>query len=106
MDLDFHKQYEEGFPIFEKLFQLKKEQLIKILKIIFQDTSSIIEFVDSNPQVTKTSKNDTPSEIAICYYDKITISPFGIYFKPEHGTSRKILMLNKFFNIDAALAEL
>lgn len=102
----YKEQYEIGFPIFEKLFQLKKDDFIKVMKDIFQDNKSIMEILENNPQVIKTLNDDVPEEIQIYYYSGILVNYTGVKFKPEHGTFKMILKFDKFFNIDVALNNL
>lgn len=99
----FDEMWKNGFPMFEKLFNLNKPNLLKVLKEIFQDDKSILEILENNPSVIKKIENDEPSEIKVCFYSRIEINPFGIYFQPEHGASKQILKFDKFFNIDVAL---
>jgi hypothetical protein len=96
----YKEMWETGFPMFEKLFNLNKPNLLKVLKELFQDNESILEILENNPNVIKKIENDVPNEIKVCFYSYIEINPFGIYYQPEHGASKQIL---KFFNIDAVL---
>ena len=102
----YKEQYEIGFTIFEKLFRLGKEDFIVLMKNIFQDNKEVMQILDNKPTVIKTSKDDVPDEILICFYSMISINHLGVQFKPEHGSSSMILKFNKFFNIDIALKEL
>ena len=97
------ERYEIGFPIFEKLFQLKKDDFIKVMKDIFQDNKSVMEILENKPRVIKTLNDDEPEEMQIHFYSSILINYTGIRFKPEHGALEMILKFDKFFNVDVAL---
>lgn len=43
LEQKYKEQYEIGFPIFQKLFQLKKDDFIKVMKDIFQNNQKVIE---------------------------------------------------------------
>jgi hypothetical protein len=103
LEQKYKEQYEIGFPIFQKLFQLKKDDFIKVMKDIFQDNKSVLEILENKPKVIKTLNDDEPEEIAIHFYSSISISYFGVRYKPEHGASDMILKFDKFFNVDVAL---
>lgn len=103
LEKKYMKQYEIGFSIFNKLFQLNKEYFIKVMKYIFQENKTIIKILEEKPMVVKTSINDEPEKIKICFYDCIIVNYTGVLFKPEHGQSQIILKFDKFFNIDIAL---
>lgn len=97
------EQYEIGFPIFKKLFQLKKDDFINVMKDIFQDDEYVMRILESKPNITKTLENDNPEQIRMDFYDSILIDHTGIWAQPEHGSSVMILKFDKFFNIDVAL---
>jgi hypothetical protein len=103
LEQKYQEQYETGFPIFEKLFQLKKDDFIKVMKDIFQDNKSVMEILENKPKVIKTLNDDNPEEIKICFYSSIEVTYFGVRYKPEHGVSNMVLKFDKFFNIDVAL---
>jgi hypothetical protein len=97
----FQQQYEIGFPIFEKIFKLKKDDLIALMKDIFQDEPKSMELLENNPIVTKKITNDKPEEVKISFYSSIIVNYFGIYYKPEHGGHNMFLKFDKFLNVDA-----
>ena len=99
----YKEQYEIGFPIFEKLFQLKKDDFIKVMKDIFQDNKSVMVILENKPRVIKTLNDDEPEEMQIHFYSSILINYTGVRFKPEHGSLEMILKFDKFFNVDVAL---
>ena len=103
LEQKYKEQYEIGFPIFQKLFQLKKDDFIKVMKDIFQDNKSVLEILENKPKVIKTLNDDEPEEISIHFYSSISINYFGVRYKPEHGASDIILKFDKFFNVDVAL---
>lgn len=94
---NFKKEYEEGFPTFEKLFNLPYKELKEKVKDICGDNTNGFYFDDA--QVTKIIKNDKPTSIEIHFYDEISISPTGIYFTPEHGQTKTIVKFNKYFTL-------
>ena len=97
----FQQQYEIGFPIFEKIFKLKKDDLITLMKDIFQDEPKSMELLENNPIVTKKITNDEPEEVKISFYSSIIVNYLGIYYKPEHGGHNMFLKFDKFLNVDA-----
>ncbi len=103
LEQKYKEQYEIGLPIFQKLFQLKKDDFIKVMKYIFEDNSNVMEILENKPRVIKKLVDDEPEDIKICFYSSIEITYFGVKYKPEHGVSEMILKFDKFFNIDVAL---
>lgn len=99
----YKEQYEIGFPIFQKLFQLKKDDFIKVMKDIFQENKSVMVILENKPRVIKTLNDDEPEEMQIHFYSSILINYTGVRFKPEHGSLEMILKFDKFFNVDVAL---
>jgi hypothetical protein len=97
----FKQQYEIGFPIFEKIFKLKKDDLIALMKDIFQDEPKSMELLGNNPIVTKKITDDEPVEVKISFYSSIIVNYFGISYKPEHGGSNMFLKFDKFLNVDS-----
>jgi hypothetical protein len=103
LEQKYKEQYEIGFPIFQKLFQLKKDDFIKVMKDIFQDDKSVMEILENKPRVIKTLNDDEPEEMQIHFYSSILINYTGVSYKPEHGSLQMILKFDKFFNVDVAL---
>jgi hypothetical protein len=103
LEQKYKEQYEIGFPIFEKLFQLKKDDFIKVMKDIFHDNKSVMEILENKPRVIKTLTDDEPEEMLIHLYSSILINYTGVRFKPEHGSLEMILKFDKFFNVGVAL---
>jgi len=103
LEQKYKEQYEIGFPIFEKLFQLKKDDFIKVMKDIFKDNKSVMEILENKPRVIKTLNDDEPEEMQIHFYSSVLINYAGVRFKPEHGSLEMILKFDKFFNVDVAL---
>ena len=94
---DFQKQWEVGYPIFEKLFNLKKAELKVLLLEICGD--SYKEIID-NCRVYKSITDDQPDKIEVCFYDKLVITPFGINYWPEHGEGSEVVKFNRFFTLN------
>ena len=103
LEQKYKEQYEIGFPIFQKLFHLKKDDFINVMKDIFQDNKSVMEILENKPRVIKTLNDDEPEEMQIHFYSSILINYTGVGFKPEHGPLEMILKFDKFLNVDVAL---
>lgn len=99
---DFKEQFEVGFPMFKKLFELNRNDFITVMKEIFHDNKSVMEILEGSNNITKTIRNDTPEEISVEYYNSISINFLGVYYKPEHEVQTKLINFDKFLNIDAA----
>lgn len=106
LEQKYKEQYEIGFPIFQKLFQLKKDDFIKVMKDIFKNNLEVMKILENKPKVIKTLNDDEPEDIKICFYDIIEVTYLGVRYKPEHGDSYMILRFDKFFNVDVALNSL
>ncbi|HMR88490.1 MAG TPA: hypothetical protein PKD51_10065 [Saprospiraceae bacterium] len=92
-------EYEIAFPIFNKLFQLNKNDFINLMKEIFHDNGYVMEILNGNPKVIKTLNDDIAEEIQLHFYDSILINWSGVKYKPEHGSLRTIAKFNKDFII-------
>lgn len=97
--MDTLEQYNIGFPIFKKLFDMPKPELLKVLKEICGDNISP-ETLEDSSGVRKEIVDDIPTTLRVCSWDTLEISPFGIHFKTEHGHSKKIVEFNKFFKLE------
>lgn len=95
------ERYEIGQNIFEQLFKLTDVELKeKISSICGEQINSFNSDILSNgSEVTRTIKNEIPNNIDIYYYSGISISAFGITYKPEHGEGRKIVDFGKHFKL-------
>lgn len=100
---EYKKNYEIGFPMFEKLFKLKKDDFIKVMRDIFKNDAKVLEILDNKPTVIKNLEDDIPNQISIHFYSSILIDYTGVRYKPEHGCMYPILKFDKFFNFDVAL---
>lgn len=96
----YRKQIEIGTPIFEKFFNLKKEQLIKVLSELLYDSAGSLEILNNNPTVIKTLRDDEAEEIKICMYSTIFINCLGISYKPEHGVSKIFIKFTNYFDVE------
>lgn len=92
----YKKKYEVGFATFEKLFNLKSEELIIVLKEIFTEYDYVLEILNNSPKVLKQLENDVPAEIKINFYKGLVINAYGINYGPQ----KKLIEFNKFFKID------
>jgi hypothetical protein len=104
--MSFKEKYIEqnkiSFDIFNKLFELKKDDFIKVMKYIFKDNKDILQLLEKG-NIIKTIIDDKPDSIVINFYDEIVINCSGIYYNPEYGIPNVILKCNEFFNIEDAL---
>ena len=94
---EFLKRYDFGYPILEKLFKLNKDELKKKLQTICGD--KLPDGLLKEGSVKKTISNDVPESIEIWFYDHISISAYGINYKPEHGTEKEIIAFNEHFKL-------
>ena len=93
-----------GFSIFEKFFNLQKQELIAVLEQIFIDNKTICHFLkDTTPTLLKEIRDDKPSKIELCFYHQIDIDWAGIKYKPENCSYKQLLKFDKFFNVDTLL---
>ena len=100
---EYKQKYEVGFSIFEKLFNLKKDDFILVMKDIFKDDTKVLEILNNKPNVIKILENDCPEKIELHFYSSLLIDYSGVRYKPEHGCLYSILKFDKFFNVDVAL---
>ena len=95
---DFQARYEVGKPAFDKLFAMPFEELKKVLREICGSANFHDNFF-TEATVKKISTDDNPTEIDLYYYSKLSVTPFGIYYEPEHGNSKLIFEFTRFFKI-------
>lgn len=100
---DFHKQWEIGFPIFKQLFDMEPKELReKLHSICGEDYKELIDNSSITWEMKTMSVREqikTPYEISLNYYNSITITPFGIVYKPEHGSGKNIISFNEHFKL-------
>lgn len=97
MVAQYIERYNIGFPTFEKLFNLKKDELLIILREVCHKDNQYKEVLEDNSNVYKSIENDLPTKIKICSWSTIEVTPTGIYYKPEHGQGHDIVLFDKFF---------
>lgn len=97
------EKYAIGYPIFEILFNLPKQELIAVLEQLFIEDSTTLNFLKDTPTVLKEIRDDKPSKIEMRFYDLIEIDWAGIKYKSEHGSYKQLLNFDKFFNVDTLL---
>lgn len=100
------EKYEAGYPKFRALFNLKRDDLVTVLKRVLSEHHGAMEILNNKPSVKKTIVNDIEEEIFISFYATIHIDPFGIRYKPEHGSYDYLVHFNNFFTLEPALNEL
>ena len=100
------EKYEAGYPKFRALFNLKRDDLVTVLKKILSEHRDVMEILNNKPSVKKIILNDIEEEIFISFYATIHIDPFGIRYKSEHGSYEYLVYFNNFFTLDTALNEL
>jgi hypothetical protein len=101
MAASFEEEYEIGLPVFQKLFEMKKDELVQTVKDICEPYAPSDDFFNDNISVyvTKTIVDDSPSEIFISAYNNLIISPFGINIK-VHGITKNLVRFNKYFTLN------
>lgn len=92
---DFKKQYEIGYPILKQLCEGTDANIKEKLRSILD--SKYHEILDDKPCVTRIMKNEEWSELHVSVWGSIEVSPYGIYYKPEHGGATKLIDFNKHF---------
>jgi hypothetical protein len=101
---DLIEEYKEkkkiGFPIFEKFFNLKMEELIEVLKDVCSENDDAMDILNDKPNVYKYIENDVATKISVSSWSSLEITPLGITFLPEFGPHVHIVSFNKFFKID------
>lgn len=95
---DFKKKYEIGFPIFERLFEMKSEPLKELLQRVCASHPDVDVLKEGSVQ--KVTLDDKPQSITISYYSSFSITPYGINYKPEHGGGSTVVEFNEFFKLD------
>lgn len=95
---EFLERHKFGMPILEQLFKLNKDELKKKLQTICGHIT-LPEGLLKEGSVEKTISNDVPKSIEVWYYDHISISPYGINYKPEHGNEKEIIAFNEHFKL-------
>lgn len=92
------EQYEIGYKIFEKIFQLSDKEIKEKLKSILKgNTKHDYSYILADGEVTRIIKNEKYKSIEISFYGSIEISSFGIYYHPEHGCQDKLVDFNEHF---------
>jgi len=94
---EYMEKHRIGFPTFEKLFNLKQERLIEVLKDVCQHHKNASELLNEKPNSYKFIENDEPTKIKLCSWSTLEITPTGIYYKGEHAHSSDVVLFNKFF---------
>lgn len=85
---NFEKEWEDGLPIFTKLFEMNRTELVDALKrIVPEDYRHVLQH---DPVVDKITRNDKPFKIEVSFYDSLYINPFGITYKSEHGEGKRV----------------
>ena len=93
------KRWDTGYPTFKKLFDMPYKDLKEILKRILSSHSDDVEYTINEGKVFKEYENDEPHKLGVYCYGSVTISPFGIDYKPEHGPGRTLVEFNEFFKL-------
>lgn len=97
--MDILKEIEMGTPIFNTLFNTKREVLIDILKRIVAHHKGASQVFDETFRIQKIIMDDKPEKLFFISWDKIEISPLGVYYYPEHGPAERIVVFNEFFKL-------
>lgn len=96
---DIEKRYNIGQPILKKIFDMDYLAIKGILLKICNSNEAAKEVI-TNGFVYKSSRNDEPQSIEICSYSCVSVSVFGVYYKPEHGEKKLIVEFGEFFKLD------
>ena len=100
---DFKKMWEEGFPAFKQLFEMSpnelKEKLHSICGEKYKELIDNAEIKWESQTFAEYPNEKTPTEISLWYYDSLSITPFGINYKLEHGDGKKLVEFNKHFKL-------
>jgi hypothetical protein len=88
---EIEEQYKEKQSIFKKIFNLNSNDIKKIIKKIID--RYLIDFSVDDASVKKTIVDDEPYDITLSFYDSITISFCGIYYRLEHGLHKFLIDL-------------
>lgn len=97
---EYLEKHNVGFPTFEKLFNLKKEKLIEVLKEICVNHKEALDVLNEKPNIYKYIENDDPTKIKICSWSTIEITSIGISYKAEHGQLKGFVFFDKFFTLN------
>ena len=104
MNVDFtskeelQKQIDYGYSIVAKLFTLSDKELIVLMKDLLPQKYH--DILDNTPTIIRTIHNEKSEKIEIFYYDKLIIEWFGIDYKTEHGTAKRIREFDKYFTLN------
>lgn len=98
--MDIQKQIEIGVPIFNTLFNTKREVLIDIVKRMVDHHKGASQVFDDTIRIQKIIMDDKPEKLFFVSWNKIEISPLGVYYYPEHGAPEKVVVFNEFFKLD------
>jgi hypothetical protein len=88
------KEYNEGYPILCKLMDLSDVELKKTLKDLLGHDSEFSRFFEDSSDVIREYENEEPSSISLCWYGRMSISAFGIFYNKD-----KIVKFNKYFKL-------
>jgi hypothetical protein len=95
---EFSKRRDYGLPVIEALMKMNdneiREKVLSVCGDVIPDTDLIL---GPSSCVVRTIRSEKPEKIEIAYYDLITITPYGISFKPEHGDRREIVAFGPHF---------
>lgn len=96
---EYLEKYETGFPVFEKLFNMKSEELSETLKsIVGAHRAGTV--LNEKPNFYKYIENDKPTNIKISAWDKIEITPLCIYYQGEYGKELEpVVLFTKHFTL-------
>jgi hypothetical protein len=96
---DFTKEWEVGYPHFEKLCKMNSKEIKDKLKSILSGLDIPEHLFDDSAAVKIIISDDTYIGMEVWCYDHLSVSPFGITYIPEHGESRTVLKFTEHFVI-------
>jgi superfamily II helicase len=95
---EFSKRRDYGLPVMEALMQMGDSEIRKKVRSICGDKIPDADLIlGPSSGVVRTIRSEKPDKIEIAYYDVITITPYGISFKPEHGDRRELVAFGPHF---------
>ena len=65
---EYQEKHRIGFPTFKKLFNLKMDKLIEVLKDVCADHKEASEVLNEKPNSYKFIENDEPTKIKLCSF--------------------------------------
>ena len=94
---ELEKMIDYGYSIVNDLFKLSDKDLKLKIKSIVEEKYH--EIIDNTTTVRRTIENEKPTKIEIFFWDSLTIEWYGIEYKAEHGSPKRIREFDKHFTL-------